>query len=317
MEKEKKTAVSVSGADDPASDPVSAQQAPAGGASRKDVSARRPFPGIADLLAFLGIFLVASLAGVVAALLAGCSWPDMPALLGGDAAAVEAAQYAAARFNAVSYLVSMGLTLLAFLFYRSRRGGPRTVGHFAAKGLDPVLLLWGVVLMLAASVVLEPLLALLPDIPNVYGRGIWAVVTLVVMAPLFEELLFRGVVLESVRARFGVTAAWVVSSLLFGVVHAHPTVAVNAFFSGLILGFVYLASGSLWASMFLHAVNNGIAYVMLAAGYGNMLLSEMVRNRTAYTLIYIAAAVLLAVSLVRMLRMLCRMKRAEKNRAEA
>lgn len=274
------------------------------------------FPAPVDLLVFFGIFLLAQGVGVLAALLCGSPWPDSSALFSADETGRYAAERATARFNAVSYFVAMSLTLLGFLYYRRRRRGPRIVARFSVKGFDPLLLLWGVLFMTATSVVLEPLLAWLPDVPPVYGRGGWAVATLVAMAPLFEETLFRGVLLESVRVRYGVMAAWIVSSLAFGIVHMHPTVMVNAFVIGLILGFVYLKASSLWPAIFLHAVNNGIAYLTLVAGRGNTLLIELVGDRTLYVTIYIAALAVFAVSGYMTWRMLVRLKAgAEKGAA--
>lgn len=287
------------------------------GGAGKPAGTARCFPNIADLLVFLGIFLVANLLGTAVALLTGCPWPDAAGLASGDEAVRAAAQAGVSHFNAVSYFVAMSLTLAGLLFYRARRRGPRTIGHFSRRGLNPMLLLWGVLFVVATSVVLEPLMSLLPDVPNVYGRGVWAVLTLVVMAPLFEEVIFRGVLLESMRARYGVIAAWLVSSLLFALVHVHPTVVVNAFFMGLILGFIYIASGSLWASIFLHAVNNGVSYVALAAGLGSVMLIDLVGSRTLYVLIYIGAAAVFVISGYMMLRTLRRMRTEEKNRAGA
>lgn len=224
------------------------------------------FPALADYLVFFGIFLLAQVVGAVTALLVGCKWPDQALLASADETVSTAEQVLVGHFNAVSYFVAMTLTLVGFLFYRSRRRGPKIIAHFSSRGLNPVLLLWGVVFMLATSVVLEPLLSLLPEVPNAYGRGAWAIVTVVVMAPLFEEVIFRGVLLESTRAKYGVMAAWLVSSAVFGIVHVHPTVAVNAFAIGLVLGFVYMRTDSLWSTIILHAVNNGIAYLALVTG---------------------------------------------------
>ena len=226
-------------------------------------------------------------------------------------------QIAAGHFNAVTYFVSMSVTLAGFLFYRRRRHGPAVVARFSRRGLNPVLLLWGVFFMLSTSVVLEPLLSLMPEVPNVYGRGAWAIVTVVVMAPLFEEVIFRGVLLESTRARYGVVAAWLLSSAIFGIVHVHPTVVVNAFVMGLVLAFIYLRTDSLWSAIILHAVNNGIAYLALIAGHGNSMLIDMVGSRTLYVLLYIAALAVFAVSGYMMLVSLRRLKAEEKNRGAA
>ena len=164
---------------------------------------------------------------------------------------------------------------------------------------------------------LEPLLSLMPEVPNVYGRGAWAIVTVVVMAPLFEEVIFRGVLLESTRVRYGAVAAWLLSSASFGIVHVHPTVVVNAFVMGLVLAFIYLRTDSLRSAIILHAINNGIAYLALIAGHGNSMLIDMVGSRTLYVLFYIAALAVFAVSGYMMLVSLRRLKAEEKNRGAA
>ena len=110
------------------------------------------------------------------------------------------------------------------------------------------------------------------------------------------------------------TTAWLVSSLFFGVLHGQPVQVINATVIGLVLGYVYLATDSLWSVMILHALNNAVAYLALATGHGNALLIDLVGSRTLYVLIYIAA---LAVSGYMMLRTLRRMKEAEKNPSAA
>lgn len=191
------------------------------------------------------------------------------------------------------------------------------MARFSRRGLNPVLLLWGVFFMLSTSVVLEPLLSLMPEVPNVYGRGAWAIVTVVVMAPLFEEVIFRGVLLESTRARYGVVAAWLLSSAIFGIVHVHPTVVVNAFVMGLVLAFIYLRTDSLWSAIILHAVNNGIAYLALIAGHGNSMLIDMVGSPDALRAVVYRSAGRLRRSGYMMLVSLRRLKAEEKNRGAA
>mgnify|MGYP001032893663 CR=1 FL=1 len=182
---------------------------------------------------------------------------------------------------------------------------------------DPELRRWGVLFVFATSLVIEPLLELLPAVPNVYGRGVWSLLTLVVMAPLFEEVIFRGVLLESARARYGVVAGWLISSLIFGVVHIYPAVMVNAIIMGLILGFVYIRTASLWPAIILHAFNNGVAYLMLAMGRENQMLSDMIGNRTVYALLYTLALLVFLVSGFMVCRTLSMLSREEKEeRAE-
>lgn len=137
-------------------------------------------------------------------------------------------------------------------------------GRVSRPGLNPALLLWAFVLIFAVGVVLEPLLRLMPELSLEVGRGFWTILSLVIFAPIFEELICRGVVLGSLRGKFGVTTAWLVSSLFFGVLHGQPVQVINATVIGLVLGYVYLATDSLWSVMILHALNNAVAYLALA-----------------------------------------------------
>lgn len=275
------------------------------------------FPVLTDYLVFFGIFFVAQFIGFMAAFIVGLRMPHLSLLESTDEAVSSAAQVAMSHFNAVVYIVAMALTIVGFLLYRRYRRGPKIIARFSLRGLNPVLLIWGVLFMAATSVVIEPLLNILPDVPDAYGRGAWAFITLVIAAPLFEEVIFRGVLLESTRAKYGVMAAWITSSVIFGIVHVHLTVAVNACLLGLIFGFIYIKSESLWTTIILHAVNNGIAFAMMSAGEQNQTISEMLDSPTLYVLIYISAAAIFAVSGYMMFRTLKNLKESEKNNAAA
>ena len=271
---------------------------------------RRKFPTVGDLFAMLGIAfgaqIVVGTAAMVFLLFAGH---------GLDFKSLEPA--ALGKVMAALYFCSMSITLAGILCYRRARGGSGAWARFSARGLNPALLLWAFVLMFAVGVVLEPLLRLMPELSLEVGRGFWTILSLVIFAPIFEELICRGVVLGSLRGKFGVTTAWLVSSLFFGVLHGQPVQVINATVIGLVLGYVYLATESRWSVMIRHALNNAVAYLALATGHGNALLIDLVGSRTLYVLIYIAALALSAVSGYMMLRALRRMKEAEKNPSAA
>ena len=87
--------------------------------------------------------------------------------------------------------------------------------------------------------------------------GIFATV---VMAPIMEELLFRGAI-EGHLLRTWKNPAWAIllSSVLFGAVHGNPAQIPFAIIIGLALGWVYYKTGSLVPCIFMHFVNNGCA----------------------------------------------------------
>lgn len=271
---------------------------------------KKSFPSVGDLFALLGIAFAAQIVVGVAGIL-------FAAFTEGGADLANWAPQAQGRYVAVTYFVSMALALAGMLRYRRARGGTGRVAQFSPRGLDPMLLLWSCVFMFAAGVVLEPALSLLPQPSVDMGRGFWAAVTLIVFAPLFEEVMCRGLVLGAVRAKYGVVPAWLLSSLFFAVLHLQPLLVINAFVIGLILGFIYIATGSIWASILLHAANNAIAYALIAAGHGETMLIDLVGSRTWYVVIFIAAAAITVVSARMVWRALKRLKQAEKKPQEA
>lgn len=79
---------------------------------------------------------------------------------------------------------------------------------------------------------------------------------LVLVAPLTEELLFRGLILRGLLRRGSVTAAIVLSALLFGLVHLNPWQSTTTTMMGLLLGWWTVRTGSLLPALAAHALNN-------------------------------------------------------------
>ncbi|MDX2005886.1 MAG: CPBP family intramembrane glutamic endopeptidase [Meiothermus sp.] len=93
---------------------------------------------------------------------------------------------------------------------------------------------------------------------------IWLVVAVVV--PLAEESLFRGWLLRGFRLNDGLgTAVWL-SALLFGLAHLLPAVVVYALGAGLIWGRYIACGGSIWATVFAHAVGNSVPFLLILLG---------------------------------------------------
>lgn len=90
-----------------------------------------------------------------------------------------------------------------------------------------------------------------------------------VLAPLGEELLFRGYVFHGIKQDLGVIAGLVASAALFSAVHIFgvtqgaPALLVPLFFGGLLLAWAVQWTGSLVPSIIAHAMNNGLAMSVL------------------------------------------------------
>jgi membrane protease YdiL (CAAX protease family) len=80
---------------------------------------------------------------------------------------------------------------------------------------------------------------------------------MVVVAPVTEELIFRGLILKGFLQRFSVLKAAILSSILFGLVHLNPWQFVSGSLLGLLFAWWYARTGSLWPSLLGHAFVNG------------------------------------------------------------
>ncbi|MCY6356050.1 CPBP family intramembrane glutamic endopeptidase [Clostridium sp. ZS2-4] len=87
------------------------------------------------------------------------------------------------------------------------------------------------------------------------------IISVSIVAPIFEEIIYRGIILEQLDRRYGMIKAIIVSSLLFGIVHLNIHQGVNAFFIGIVAGFIYIKTNSLLLSMFLHFANNSLVTI--------------------------------------------------------
>lgn len=212
------------------------------------------------------------------------------------------------------------ITILFIHFMRKRRKAEKIKLKLSLKGLNPVILLGGILMILSCSVVIEPLLALLPSPQPIVARGWPLLLSVVFGAPILEEIICRGYIFESLRAKRGVVVALLGSSLFFALIHLDPTMVVNAFFMGMILCYIYIASSSLLAPMIIHAFNNAIAYLLIVMGFGeDTMLRDLVKSDELYYLIYGFAVLILLISIVvsaRQFKKILEAKKEEATKAE-
>lgn len=146
-------------------------------------------------------------------------------------------------------------------------------------------LLWQVPLIMAAGAVTAAVVAggLLQQGPPpddrldvVAASAAWPTVIGVllaaaVVAPLLEEVLFRGLLFRSIARTLPTTAAAIISSAVFAAAHIVPAVMPYLFVVGLGCCWLYARHRTLWAPIVLHAVNNTlvtIAAVSSSSGQG-------------------------------------------------
>ena len=78
----------------------------------------------------------------------------------------------------------------------------------------------------------------------------------VVIIPIVEETLFRGIILRGFLKNYNTNKAVIVSAIIFGIIHLNPIRVVSAAFAGIFLGFIYAKTRTLSSSIALHSINN-------------------------------------------------------------
>ncbi len=215
------------------------------------------------------VFVLVGLVLVVAAVLTAPFAEDAAALVLGDGDLTF--------LGALALLTStqIGLLLVSWLFVLRPNA---LAGLPSVPGRDPggairAGLGWGVVAWIGASLVsyaayfLFDALGLDTD-PQAAEQALatiepWlAVLAIVILAPIAEELFFRGVVFNAFLREGGRRWAFIGSSALFAVIHLSLIAAVPIFLLGLALAWVYDRTNNLLAPIAMHMVVNGASVVI-------------------------------------------------------
>lgn len=197
--------------------------------------------------------------GVLAAYVGGAiGWEQASEVLreSVDSEVVEYVLFLQSRYLTLSLLFATIIGFVVMAVYARIKGWRKPLVFRAPGWASPIRLLCGYVLMWAVSIAIEPVAEMLPGSQDLLGGGGWLLVSAVLIAPLFEEVIFRGYIAGSLRSAYGGVVAWLLSSLLFGLMHMQPSVILTATCGGLVLGYFYLRYRSLVIVIMLHAMNN-------------------------------------------------------------
>ena len=101
------------------------------------------------------------------------------------------------------------------------------------------------------------------------GEKAIAFLTLVVLAPIVEEVIFRGWLYGRLRARIGMAWSIIIVSVLFGLVHLQWNVGVNVFALSVVACVLREITGTIYAGILTHMIKNGVAfYLLYVIGFG-------------------------------------------------
>lgn len=130
-------------------------------------------------------------------------------------------------------------------------------------------------------------------------EGALLVVGVALLAPLGEELLFRGYLMRVFKARHGKGVALFLTSALFAIVHFNPASLFALFSLGVVFGLLRLWTGSIWPAILAHAVQNGAASALVLTGLAAQSPDELPAGDALLLLAFSLPFLLGALSLLR------------------
>ncbi len=162
----------------------------------------------------------------------------------------------------IYYALAMGAVFVFAHFLRKKETGQNSYNF---KIASPKIIVVVVVTIIALHLGLIAPLANLIPMPDFFreifmqlfsNAGFFSFLTAVILAPVIEEIIFRGIILDGLLKKYSPQKAIIISSLLFGIVHLNPWQFVAAFLIGIFIGWIYYKTGNLSLAIIIHLINN-------------------------------------------------------------
>jgi len=106
------------------------------------------------------------------------------------------------------------------------------------------------------------------------GSPVLVFVNAVIAAPVFEELLFRGIVYRGLRSTVSFLPAALISAALWGAMHMNFVQGVAVFLMGILFAFIYEVFRNIWITIIIHAANNAVG-VLTSDSIGTLISSDI------------------------------------------
>ena len=190
-------------------------------------------------------------------------------------------------YNGTDYLynpfkkIFLGVGSTIFIFYFAyRKAGVPLNELFPAKSFNVLIVFPLLLFLLAAQNLIGEINTHLNNVlpaPSwfweLFGKifesdyGIYgAILKIVIIAPVIEELIFRGVIMHGLMRNYSKLTAVFVSALMFALFHLNPWQFPATFVLGLLLGILMLRTRNIYLCILGHAINNGL--VLFSIQYG-------------------------------------------------
>jgi hypothetical protein len=168
----------------------------------------------------------------------------------------------------ISYTLAAGGTVLIIIRMKKLQHPDLHAFLNYTPGLKTILIT--LILTFTVIVIIEPITNIIP-VPESYQSlfeelfkpTISAFLTAVVIAPVLEEMIFRGIILEGFLKNYSPLKSILLASLLFGLAHLNIWQFIGAFLIGVFISWIYWKTKSLGLAVGIHITNNLVSYLAM------------------------------------------------------
>ena len=179
-------------------------------------------------------------------------------------------------------IVQLTFLLPVIIIFAYRRISWRAIGfgkfNWSTLGIGCGLLIgsYAVILVHNAILVMLGIKTQGQEITQLFGAlksPVWFFIVGAILAPLVEEIFFRGFLFQGFRARYGWVPGLLLSSAIFGLAHLDPVALIPTFILGCLLAYLYQRSNSVWPGVIMHMLVNslGLCSVYFMTQYPNLI----------------------------------------------
>ena len=221
------------------------------------------YQGIFSVLAMIALLVYVVASGAV----------SVEIIASGNPEDIVSAIMAAIPDSGMAWATSAGLFMAASaMLWHLMYWGYFSFGKQPFRQVSGKVMLLSIMLVFAAMFafnVLAQELGLpdeLADVMKQVSNNVLGCISIAVLGPILEEVLFRGAIQGYLMRKYNPTVGIVVAALVFGLIHMNPIQIFYAFCLGLVFGWMYYRTRSLMPVIIGHVLNNSLAAVTMIMG---------------------------------------------------
>ena len=98
---------------------------------------------------------------------------------------------------------------------------------------------------------------------NIANKSALQLVIVIILIPIYEEIVFRGIIFGYLRKNFNIIVAILAQALIFGIMHLNLVQGIYTFILGIVLALIYMYSDSILGNITVHIIFNLLGVLII------------------------------------------------------